>query len=121
MSTEKFDLSQLTEPDEFGFFTHPDIPGNEEDEGADWRAKLGAMGFQASTIDFESDADEADVDLWFNSYEQGLSIAEMREIITDWQPTQPPGDGWLLVSKFDTDSGPFALFVKPIQSPKGGG
>ena len=117
MTAQKFDPSKLPEPDEFGFFAHPDIPGEEESD--DWRAMLGAMGFQASIVDFEYDAAEGDVDRWFNSCETGLSIAEMREIIINWKPTIPPGDGWILASKFDTESGPFALFVKPMQPPKG--
>lgn len=116
MTSEKFDPSRLPEPDELGFFAHPDIPGNEESD--DVAALLGAMGFQFRTVEFELDADDSDVDLWFMPA-ASATTSDMKAIIERWTPTVPSGDGWILVSKFDTDSGPFALFVKPIQASKG--
>ena len=118
MTTQKFDPSQLPEPDEFGFFAHPDIPDCEESD--DWRAMLGAMGFQSSTVEFEFDAADDDVHLWFMPPLRATT-EDMKAIIERWKPTVPPGAGWMLVSKFDTESGPFALFVKPNQSPEAGG
>lgn len=120
MTSKKFDPSKITSPDEFGFFTHPDIPGSEDDEGADWRAKLGAMGFQASLVEFEFDAEDCDVGAWFMPSDSATTN-DMKAIIDRWSPTVPPGDGWVLVSKFDTESGPFALFVKPMQPAEAGG
>lgn len=103
MSTTKFDPERLPEPDEMGFFMHPDVPG--EDESDDVAGMLKAMGFEWSMCSFEDDASEANVDAWFDS--------QYRDIVIRWEPTTPAGEGWILVGKTDTEDGPFALFVRP--------
>ena len=115
MTTTKFDPMRLPEPDSMGFFMHPDVPGEEEDD--DVAAMLHEMGFEFSTVCFEIEADENDADAWFCG---DLASNEAQAIMVRWQPTNPPGDGWILVSKYDTEDGPQALFVRPVQPPKGG-
>lgn len=102
-STTLFSIDRLPAPDELGFFFHPDIPGEEESD--DVASMLKAMGFEWATRSFDEDADEADVNEWFDS--------PQRDIIIRWEPTPPSGDGWNLIAKGDTDDGPFALFVRP--------
>ncbi|OTG85856.1 hypothetical protein B9T31_09695 [Acinetobacter sp. ANC 4558] len=34
------------------------------------------------------------------------------DAVAEWQPTQPQGDGWFLVSINDTDDGPIAWWAK---------
>ena len=115
MTTTKFDPMRLPEPDSLGFFMHPDVPGEEEDD--DVAAMLREIGFEFSTVFFGIDADETDADAWFDD---DLTTDEMKAIMVRWNPTNPPGDGWILVSKCDTESGPLALFVRPIQTEAGG-
>lgn len=114
MDTNKFDPARLPEPDSLGFFTHPDVPGEEED--GDVAAMLCEMGFEFSTVGFDMDADENDADAWFSD----PTANEAKAIMARWRPTNPLGDGWILVAKFDTDDGPCALFVRPKQPAKGG-
>lgn len=116
MNQQLFDPQRLPEPDELGFFAHPDIPGDEESD--DVAALLVAIGFQFRAVEFEFDAADDDVHLWFMPNVSAMT-EDMKAIIERWKPTVPPGDGWILVSKFDTESGPFALFVRPMQSEAG--
>ena len=115
MTATKFDPMRLPEPDSMGFFMHPDVPGEEEDD--DVAAMLREMGFEFSIVYFDTDADETDADAWFVG---DLTSDEMKTIMVRWNPIHPMGDGWILVSKYDTEDGPHALFVRPIQAEAGG-
>jgi hypothetical protein len=99
-----FKLEKLPAPDEMGFFHHPDIPG--EDESDDVKALCREMGFDAKGVDMESDAPDLS-----DRYGDDGDVSA----VFDWNPTPPKGDGWMLVAKFDTEDGPHAMFVKPIE------
>lgn len=101
--TEMFEPEKLPAPDEMGFFYHPDLPDTGEDESI--VPPLEAMGFEAAFIAMDYDAPEEVTDAW---YEQDDMAAPSR-----WTPTPPTGDGWLLAAKYDTESGPHAIFVRP--------
>lgn len=106
MKMVKFDGSRTPEPDSMGFFAHPDLPN--EVDGKDFYKALLKMGFDSSLCQFSEDAPTYSVESWFFNQSQ----AEMKKLMNDWNPTRPEGEGWILVSKFDSDDGPFALFVK---------
>lgn len=96
-----FSHERLPPPDEdTGFFCHPDFAaliGDDEisqDEGCERLAAIGWEGVYVSGDDLLSD-DTLDYDA------------------RGWQPDAPDGDGWMLVSVFDTEDGPYALFVRP--------
>lgn len=93
MSTMKFDPARLPAPDE--------------------------MRFELAFVDFDADGEEDDVRSWFAH--DGLTVEEMKSIMERWVPTPPSGDGWILVSKYDTEYGPSALFIRDIQSSEAGG
>ena len=38
------------------------------------------------------------------------------EVLNEWGPTPPDGDGWFLFSIFDGEDGVYAEFVRPIAS-----
>ena len=114
MSIAKFDPARLPAPDEIGFFMHPDVPG--ADEGDDIATMIRDMGFEFCLVDFDSDGDEDDVHAWWFD---GLTNEDMKSCMNRWNPTPPDGEGWILVSKHDTEDGPHALFVRPVQPPKG--
>lgn len=97
-----FELEKLSAPDEMGFFSHPDIPGEEESD--DVRALCLALDFDATTVAMEDDA-PALADEW--------AKAEDMTVPMRWVPTPPNGDGWMLVAKYDTEDGPCAMFVRP--------
>ena len=118
MTATKFDPMRLPEPDSMGFFMHPDVPG--EDESDDIATMIRDMGFDFSLVDFDSDGDEDDVNTWRFAHD-GLTDNDMKSCMDRWSPTQPAGEGWILVSKYDTEDGPNALFVRPIQAEAGGG
>ena len=115
MDINKFDPARLPDPDTLGFFVHPDVPG--EDESDDAPALLDAMGFKFSVIGFLYDGNEDDVDTWFFG---NTTADEMKEIMMRWKPISPSGDGWILAAKYDTEDGPYALFVCPTQPTEGG-
>ena len=100
--TEMFDPEKLPPPDEMGFFFHPDIPGEDEDD--DVHTMCLELGFDAKAVAMEDDA-PALIDEWFE--------AEDMTAPARWTPTPPKGDGWKLVAKYDTEDGPAAMFVTP--------
>ena len=112
MNATKFDPARLPEPDSLGFFIHPDVPGEEEDD--DVAALLDAMGFKSSFVSFAYDGKDEDADLWFFKGDP-LSSEEMKSIMARWTPTPPSSEGWILAGKFDCEDGPHALFVRAKQ------
>lgn len=97
-----FEPERLPEPDEMGFFEHPDIPDVEEELSI--LPPLKKLGFEAAFIGMDDDAPEELVDAWY---------AEEMSAPSRWTPTKPDGDGWVLVAKYDTENGPYAMFVRP--------
>ena len=95
-----FEPEKLPAPDDVGLFVHPDIPGDEGDNVTDL---CKALGFKVAVVSMEDDAPELS-DAW---HETGDMTAPAR-----WTPT-PPGEGWILVAKYDTEDGPYAMFVTP--------
>ncbi len=103
-----FAPERLPQPDEMGFFCHPDVP---EDEEADLRPLIAALGYETAFVGMDDDAPEDVVDAWYE--EQDMSAPNR------WSPTPPNGDGWRLTAKYDTESGPYAMFVRPNAADKG--
>lgn len=98
-----FDPARLPPPDAMGFFSHPDLP--ETDEGQSIVPLIDEMGFESAFVSMDYNAPEDLLDAW---YERGDMAAPTR-----WEPTPPQGGGWQLVAKYDTESGPYAMFVRP--------
>jgi predicted RNase H-like HicB family nuclease len=99
-----FDASMLPAPDEMGFFYHPDLPDTGEDESI--LPYIQRMGFEASFLFMEHDAPQELNDAWYDG-EQSAP--------TKWVPSVPEGEGWLLAAKYDTEDGPCAMFVRPME------
>jgi hypothetical protein len=107
------------EPDQFGWFMHPDLyifhteyngvtPESPGEEGYISDRLLNAFGFESEMVLMEDDLDREDP--FSVAYFEGGEAD-----ITDWNPSAPQGDGWKLVGKWDSEDGPVALFVRPIQ------
>lgn len=106
-----FDVAKLPAPDEMGFFIHPDVPGT--DEGHNSAALCEDLGYVSAAVFMEDDAPEELFEAWSEQEDQSSPAR--------WMPTPPKGDGWILVAKFDTESGPCAMFVKQelVMAPTG--
>ncbi|WP_176079361.1 hypothetical protein [Paraburkholderia tropica] len=84
--------------DEQGWCWHPDYPIC--DEGTRGDKFLEALGIEPAFVDMESDLP----DFAERYHEEGLTDC------TEWTPTPPAGEGWLLLEIYDTEDGPCALF-----------
>ncbi len=98
-----FEPDKLPAPDANGFFCHPDVPG--EDESDNIQELCQRLGFAVHFVRMESDAPEYLTDAYFNG--DDLSAPAR------WIPTPPVGKDWRLVAKYDTEDGPYAMFVHP--------
>lgn len=87
-------------PDEYGFFYHPDLPV--ADEGESIAPPMAALGYECAFVCFDDDADDERVE----AYNEGDPCVKA------WAPTVPDGDGWILVAKYGTEDGPYAMFAR---------
>lgn len=106
-------LNQARMParDEEGYVQHPDLDLLLEEPAEDMtvdsdtpidETKVRAAGFEPAYISMPVDHPASRDYLEF-----GTCI--------DWEPDAPEGDGWRLVAVYDTDDGPAAMFVRPLQ------
>lgn len=84
--------------DDQGFLTHPEFPVCDEGTRAD--KFLEAFGIETRFRSMENDLPDLH-ERWCNN---GLDDC------SEWTPTPPEGDGWLLLSIYDTDDGPYAMY-----------
>lgn len=98
-----FERNKLPQPDEMGFFFHPDIPGEEESDNVEALCK--ELGFDAAVVAMDDDNEQLS-----SAWQDGDLMAAI-----NWVPTPPKGDGWILVAKADTEDGPCAMFVRPVE------
>jgi hypothetical protein len=101
-----FEPEKLPAPDEAGFFFHPDIPGESEDDDVSQLCR--EQGYEAAAVSMDADAPDL-ADCYFEN--------EDGDAVNRWQPTGPVGGGWQIVAKYDTEDGPCAMFVRPICVP----
>lgn len=87
--------------DEYGFWSHPDLPDFEEDEGDKYRLWLAQQQITAKRVDMEDDASDE-----LNDRVMDGDIAAA----ADWTPTSP-GPDWFLLAIYDTEDGPVAWFA----------
>ena len=104
-----FDPARLPPPDEMGFFFHPDIPEDHDNDPASTevvQSALKARGWECAWISDDEIMDDR------GEYDA-----------TKWEPIAPDGGGWQLVAKYDTEDGPAAMFVRPLapSRPAAGG
>lgn len=95
------------ERDEMGFGNHPELPSL--DEGMMPRSFFAALGLELAHTRAEDQLD-------------GDALEAMSEAVnwTGWTPTPPPGDGWKLVSIFDTEDGPAAWWLRELPEAEDG-
>ncbi len=95
------------ERDEMGLGDHPELPML--DEGMMPRSFFAALGLELAHTSAEDQLD-------------GEVLGAMSEAVnwTDWLPTPPHGDGWKLVSMFDTEDGPVAWWLRELPEAEDG-
>lgn len=95
------------ERDEMGLGDHPELPML--DEGMMPRSFFAALGLELAHTSAE---DQLDWDV----------LGAMSEAVNwaDWLPTPPQGDGWKLVSIFDTEDGPVAWWLRELPEAEDG-
>lgn len=95
------------ERDEMGFGNHPELPWL--DEGMMPRSFFAALGLELAHTSAEDQLD-------------GDVLGAMSEAVnwSRWMPTAPKGDGWKLVSIFDTEDGPVAWWLRELPEAEDG-
>lgn len=80
-------------------------------EDTDMREIAAANGFASMFASMDEDSDQPGVvELWAE-YSAG---GDGQDICRRWQPDVP--EGWTLADKYDTEDGPYAIFIKPRSS-----
>lgn len=95
------------ERDEMGLGDHPELPLL--DEGMMPRSFFAALGLELAHTSAEDQLD-------------GDVLGAMSEAVnwSRWMPTAPKGDGWKLVSIFDTEDGPVAWWLRELPEAEDG-
>ena len=73
-----------------------------------------AEGMQFLYIAFD---DDAPPDLR-KAYDEASSLsaaADWTDVVKQWEPQSPDGEGWFLVAIYDTEDGPYACFGRPAE------
>jgi hypothetical protein len=94
-----------------GWVQHPDLDFLVVDgpDGADLPIdpeKMKAAGYEAFYIGLEHDQHEGQA-AYDEYFKHGGNAAR-------WEPRPPIGKGWRLIAIYDTDDGPYAMFVKAV-------
>ena len=87
--------------DEYGFWSHPDLPGFDEGDGDKYRAWVVQQQIKVQRVDMEDDASD--------ELNDRIMQGEI-EATADWEPTSP-GPDWFLLTIHDTEDGPVAWFA----------
>lgn len=95
------------ERDEMGMGDHPDLPWL--DEGMKPRSFFAALRMELAHTSAEDQLDDE-------------ALEAMGDLVNwaDWQPTPPQGDGWKLVSIFDTEDGPVSWWLRELPEAEDG-
>lgn len=89
--------------DRNGYWGHPDLPQIETNE--QFEAWIAAQGLQYSIHCLDGD-DGIGAEDALERYSNGDID------ILAWQPSKPHGEGWFIVSIYDTEDGPVCLWVR---------
>lgn len=93
--------------DEEGYWVHPALCGLEADVPfTDGPAVVG-MEWRFVRLDRDNDTIAG---RYFESNDPDVS---------DWTPTPPEGEGWMLIAIYDTETVPCAAFARPGQESRG--
>lgn len=111
LPVDSADLIQPVEMlrDEFGFWTHPDLPSFDEGDGEKYNAWLAKQGLRISRSALEWESDDHPV---YVAYFENSDLD-----VSGWNPDPPPGEGWFPLAINDTEDGP--VFCWATRAPGG--
>lgn len=91
-----------------GFWDHPDLPWDQMTEEKGMGRWFAEMGYHCRCEHLQWEVSEAGERFWV---EENFQVAS-------WNPMKPEGEGWILVSIFDAESGdgPVAAWVRPAEA-----
>lgn len=93
--------------DKDGMWLHPAFPWDDIPPETDPRPYFEQWGQEAKLVFLEHDAPSEVADRYFESGEADCS---------DWEPTKPEGECWVLGAIYDSEEGPVAIWMRPITS-----
>lgn len=96
-----FDQVRLPAPDQYGFFSHPDLD------------RVLATEDELTQDEVIAKVLERHWESQFVSGEDLVNEETLEYDVRGWKPEPPAGDGWRIISVFDTEDGPYAMFVRP--------
>ena len=99
-----FDPKRMPVPHDEGWFSHPDLGpifGHDEISAEEATRRLALLGWESCYHEIEGAINDDSCD-----YKLPIPL-----------PEAPAGDGWLCVSVYDTEDGPYAHFVRPAPTP----
>lgn len=107
LPSDLFSAARLPMRDEDGLVCHPDIDLIYEllgvdDEGEASNRFIKELGYKSYQVHMEVDAPVL-ADRYFENESTNCS---------QWTPSKPDGEGWLLVCIVDTEDGPVACYVR---------
>jgi len=89
-----------------GYWVHPALGGLEGDVPFTDSPAVAGMDFRFVPLELDNDAI---AERYFESNDPKVS---------DWTPTPPGGEGWMLIAIYDTEIGPCAAFARSSQDVK---
>lgn len=87
--------------DDMGGFSHPALPMTDED--VNFQLLLSAFRLETAFVSLQDTCDDEALQ---EAVSEGGGFG-------GWVPAPPEGEGWRLLSVYDTEDGPYALFARP--------
>jgi hypothetical protein len=116
MNTEiLFDPARMPERNDIGWVSHPDLDQprwNKDEEHLDLKAFTEA-GYDVHFELMDNDIPEGSP-LFLSYWGDGDPD------ISDWEPSPPEGERWQLIGIWDSEDGPFAMFIRQHQEETNG-
>ena len=94
--------------DEYGMFSHPDMPDFDEGDGDKCKAWVATQHLQVKMVHLEYHSDEAVSERYFEAGDPDCSY---------WEPDRPDGEGWFCLAIHDTDDGPVCWWARREVTP----
>lgn len=92
------------ERSEDGWWTHPDMPVIETSvQFYEWQKQ---QGFQLCIVMLDGDAGDGTEEAYKTYFDAAVADCSA------WQPSNPDGDGWFIVSIHDTEDGPACIWIR---------
>ena len=96
------------ERDVNGYWSHPGVPEFDEGSVSEAAAWTTAQGLELTSVHLESESDDHPAYIAYFDKEEGTCAA--------WEPPRPSGEGWFILSIYDTEDGPICWWARRVVS-----